>query len=146
MRGAALAILILLLTVACADNARAAAVSSDHYLCVSRYVAAQERQREREARYRKLRRRYLDWRQWRKLDVPRRVHAWAVAGPGDGYAKYAPYGVPWCALFASFCVKRGEDGHPLPANPASTSSWRAAIRSGQRGLRRVLERDRKSVV
>lgn len=121
-------------------DARAAAVSSDHFLIVSDYVAAHERQQAREERYRRLRQRYLAWRQWRKLDVPRRVHRWAVAGIGDGYSRYAPSGLPWCALFAAFCVGRGEDGHPLPANPASTGSWRAAIRAEVRGLRRVFER------
>jgi hypothetical protein len=141
LRALTLAI-ILLLTIPVTD-ALAAPVSCDHYRSVSRYLAAKER---REAKYRKLRQRYLAWRQWRADDVRERVHRWAVHEIGtceSGYnylPRYDAYGVFWCALYVSFCVSKGEDGHPLPANPASTSSWRAAIRSETRGLRQVHER------
>jgi len=121
-------------------EAISATVSSDHYLIVTEYLDVKERQEAKRKKVRKLRQRYLEWRQWRKDDIRERVHAWAVAGLGDGYAKYAPYGVPWCALYVQSCVSRCEPDHPLPANPASTGSWRAAIRAKARGLREVVER------
>ena len=135
-----LALLIAACAIVLALTADARALPDPRNALIVEQIQVRERIEAKHERARKLRRRYFDWRQWRKVDVRERVHAWAVAGLGDGYSRYAPAGVPWCALYVSFCVFRGESRHPLPANPASTSSWRAAIRREVRGLREVVER------
>ena len=143
----AIAILIAwsLLFVFVAD-ALSAAVSCDHYLIVSEYIAVRERQETKRKKHRKLRQRYLAWRQWRKDDVRERVHRWAVnelgthESGGNYLPRYDAYGIPWCAAFVGFCVGKAEDGRPVASNPNSTSSWRAAIRAEVRGLREVVER------
>ena len=118
----------------------ALSVPDSHRALVMEQIQLRERHEARQKKARKLRQRYREWRVWRRDDIRERVHAWALHGLGDGFAKYAPCGVPWCALYVKYYVSECEPRHPLPANPASTSSWRAAIRRGVRGLRRVVER------
>lgn len=143
-RPALLILIVLAILFVCVTDALA--VVDPHKALVMEQIQTRELVEAKRRKVRLLRQRYREWRGWRKADVRRRVHRWAVhelgtCERGDNWLpRYDAHGVPWCGLCVSFCVSKGEDGHPLPANPASTSSWRAAIRAGQRGLRRVLER------
>ncbi len=89
--------------------------------------------------------RYRLWRQWRKNDVRRRVHRWAVHELHIGVCetgtntvpRYGVYGYEWCAKFVAVMVRKGEPGHPLPPNPNSTASWKEAITHRRHGFRQL---------
>jgi hypothetical protein len=44
-------------------------------------------------------------------------------------------GVPWCANFVAYCVRRAAPHHRLPPNAAYVPSWSATIRAGVRGFK-----------